>query len=480
MKEIKKLIAVFIAAIFFIGLFIICDRFAENVKDEYASQIDPSLRSSTTKEGASTGSAQDIAVESMAINMVSSENSMHMNLGLTGDILVQSQQLKSSYDSESDSFDFSNAFSQIKDELGKSDFLTGTLKTTMAGSGNGYSDSFVGYCASDGMYNTPEVFARNLKDAGFSLLNTATNHSLDSGSDGLVSTLKYLDEASLQHVGTRSSSTGSMDYILTSGSARIAFTGYTWSAGAGEGTDQQSSQDLSEDSYSEDLYEETAAETAESSESAASSDNSLVNSLKEGDDSKISAMVSHIQELKKANDFVVVMLNFESSDSSRVDSSQKSLAEKIAGAGADLIVGTGSRCVRPMEVVTATGEDGLQRQCLVFYGLGALYSSEYYQSYEDLDVDISAIVDLTISTNASGQIGIRQVRIVPVYLNWYNGLVQPVPVCEAKDTNKYADLLDDDDMARIDSAYEETAQTILSGTGLTAQYQDYGYNVTLQ
>ena len=49
MKEIKKLIAVFIAAIFFIGLFIICDRFAENVKDEYASQIDPSLRSSHLK-----------------------------------------------------------------------------------------------------------------------------------------------------------------------------------------------------------------------------------------------------------------------------------------------------------------------------------------------------------------------------------------------------------------------------------------------
>ena len=43
MKEIRKLIIVLLAAVFFIGLFILCDRYAEDVRDEYASQINPSI-----------------------------------------------------------------------------------------------------------------------------------------------------------------------------------------------------------------------------------------------------------------------------------------------------------------------------------------------------------------------------------------------------------------------------------------------------
>ncbi len=43
MKEVKKLLVVLVAAVFFIGLFVLCDKYSENVKADYASQINPSI-----------------------------------------------------------------------------------------------------------------------------------------------------------------------------------------------------------------------------------------------------------------------------------------------------------------------------------------------------------------------------------------------------------------------------------------------------
>ena len=40
-----------------------------------------------------------------------------------------------------------------------------------------------------------------MKSAGISLVNIATNHALDSDAAGLVSTIGYLDQAGLAHVG---------------------------------------------------------------------------------------------------------------------------------------------------------------------------------------------------------------------------------------------------------------------------------------
>ena len=65
--------------------------------------------------------------------------------------------------------------------------------------------------------------------------------------------------------------------------------------------------------------------------------------------------------------------------------------------------------------------------------------------------------------------------MIPVYLNWYNDKIQPIPVCEAKDTDKYAEMLDDDDVDRINSAYDGMITHLLNGSGLTSTYENYAY-----
>ena len=111
--------------------------------------------------------------------------------------------------------------------------------------------------------------------------------------------------------------------------------------------------------------------------------------------------------------------------------------------------------------------------------MGALLSGETYASSEK-DTDISAVFDFNITRNDFGETAIQSFTVTPVYLNWYNGAIQPIPVCEAKDTDKYTEMLDDNAMDRINSAYEGTITHLLDGSGLTSTYENYAYHVSLQ
>lgn len=449
MKEVRKLLVVLLAAVFFIGLFVFCDRFAEDVRDEYASQINPSIVGKKTgnTSGGQTTSAEDLSVEKMVQDMITRDYSASVTLSAAGDILCQRSQLERAYDEESGEFDFTESFDHVRDLFQSSDYTVATLKTTMAGKYKGNSDEFYGYSTANALYNSPEILADNIKDAGISLVNMATNHSLDSDEDGLKATIGYLDAAGLAHVGAAVSNEESTDYSANVNGIQIGFIGYTnLTNGLSLGADAAC----------------------------------VLNTLNDYDSTKIESLCGRVLAMKNENDLVVVMLNFGSIESDTAETEQRTLAEQLCRAGADLILGTGSRVLKPVEQVTVTDETtGETKKCLVLYGMGALLSAETYSS-SGKDTDISAVFDFDIVRNEFGETYIRSFSVIPVYLNWYDNKIQPVSVCEAKDTSKYADELDAEDMERINSAYENTVPRILEGSGLTSEYRDYAFLVQLQ
>ena len=449
MKEIKNLLVVLVAAVFFIGLFILCDRYSENVKTDYASQINPSIVNQGSSSGSKTQTADvsQLSVEGMVQKMVTKDYSASVTLAAAGDILCQQSVLEKAYNSDSESFDFSDDFQYVKDLFQTSDYAVATLKTTLAGQYNGSSDEYYGYTTEDSSYNSPEVLADNLKSAGISLVNMATNHALDSGADGLISTIGYLDQAGLAHVGAAASSDGDTEYTQNIGGVSVGFIGYT-----------NSTNGLSLD------------------DGAAC----VLNTLNDYDEQSVEALCNQVSALKGETDLVVVMLNFGSVESDSIETDQQTLAQKLCEAGADLILGTGSRVMKPVQKITVTDEAGNStRNCLVLYGMGALLSGETYAS-SGKDTDISAVFDFNITRNDFGETAIQSFTVTPVYLNWYNDEIQPIPVCEAKDTDKYTSMLDDDAMDRINSAYEGTITHLLDGSGLTSTYENYAYHVSLQ
>ncbi len=142
-----------------------------------------------------------------------------ITISAIGDIMCHNTQFKDAY--SNGNYDFSYVFSEIEPFIKNADISIGNLETTFAGK----SKSYQGYPN----FNTPEALAFDLSELGIDILTTSNNHSLDTGYSGLESTLNYLDEANISHVGTaRSLEEQNTILIKEVKNLKLAFLSYTY------------------------------------------------------------------------------------------------------------------------------------------------------------------------------------------------------------------------------------------------------------
>ena len=108
-----------------------------------------------------------------------------------GDLMAHTPQLSSA--KTGDGYDFEPCFAPVAPRITAADLAIGNLETTLSGPDRGYT----GYP----MFNTPDAFAEALVQAGFDVLTTANNHTLDRGPTGVARTLDVLDTLGAQHTG---------------------------------------------------------------------------------------------------------------------------------------------------------------------------------------------------------------------------------------------------------------------------------------
>ena len=447
MKELKTLLFVVLAAAFFIGLFIVSDRFADEVHTQYASFITAPVPEGASASNTGPVSPDDVLIEKWIEKAVEDSYSTEIDITAAGDILIQDQQLSYALDAETGAFDFSESFKYVKQMLSDSSFTVATLKTTMAGKDQGYYNEFYGYNGSMSLYNSPESLADTLRDTGITLVNTATNHALDSDAQGIFSTLDYLDAAGVKHIGTSREDTESKDYILETDGLRIAFTGWT---------------NLTNEMILSEQYAYA------------------LNKLDDYASEEMKKLCDHVAELKEENDFVIVMLNFGSASSSSIETDQRTAAEKIVRAGADLILGTGSLAVKPMEVLSFTGDDGYRHDSTVFYGLGDLISSESYYYHDGLDVDFGMILRLKIKRQINGSLALSSFAVYPTYINWSDYQIQTIPALNAASNSEYTSLLYEDALSRLAEGPENLMENLVGDTEYTYTLENDHYLVNLQ
>lgn len=100
---------------------------------------------------------------------------------------------------------------------------------------------------------------------------------------------------------------------------------------------------------------------------------------KNGDDTAVPAadpatIQRDIQNARAGGAEAVIILIQWGKDGKNVDKTQRQTAQLIAEAGADVIIGSGSRIPQAAEMISVTGTDGRQRQTLCVYSLGTLLS----------------------------------------------------------------------------------------------------------
>ena len=116
-----------------------------------------------------------------------------ITLTAAGDCLMHGPLIRSGLQPDG-SYCFDHFFIDVKDLINEGDYSSIDFEAALAGSETGYT----GYP----MFNSPDAVATTFKEAGFDLVVTANNHSLDRGYKGAIRTLDVLKGAGLDTVGT--------------------------------------------------------------------------------------------------------------------------------------------------------------------------------------------------------------------------------------------------------------------------------------
>ncbi|NEP80730.1 MAG: CapA family protein, partial [Okeania sp. SIO3B3] len=287
-----------------------------------------------------------------------------------GDIMMHGMQIKSGYNSQTKTYSYQSFFTEVKDTLSVGDWVIGNLETTLAGPESGYT----GYP----LFNAPATLADAIKWAGFNILTTANNHSLDRREKGLLKTLENLRDRDIYPVGTAASLVESQQILIVEkNEILMAFLAYTYGT---NGIPIPKGKDY------------------------------LVNLI---DEQKIIQDITRARE--KGADIVTVSLHFGAEYQRLPNTKQKQLVESLVNGGADIILGSHPHVVQPYKIFKITEENGDTRQAVAIYSMGNFISNQT-RKYTDLGV----IFQVNIRKNFPEEtIEISDVEALPTWVHRY-------------------------------------------------------------
>ncbi|QSX06181.1 CapA family protein [Sedimentibacter sp. zth1] len=155
-------------------------------------------------------------------NVDEPNNVEDINITMTavGDIMFHPKEIWGGYDEETDTFDYKPYFQYVKPILEKADIAVGNFEGTTCGND---LYKYQGYP----LFNAPNEALDALKDAGFDVLSTINNHSLDTRKTGVIRTIERMDERGIVHVGTYKEKPESRILMQNVKGIKIAFLAYT-------------------------------------------------------------------------------------------------------------------------------------------------------------------------------------------------------------------------------------------------------------
>jgi len=222
-------------------------------------------------------------------------------LVVVGDLMALSSQIRSARKS---GYDFRYAFKYVKPIISGADLAIGNFETPVAGGKYPYCSGKRrnGYP----LLNAPETYAAAVADAGFDVVSTANNHSLDYGEKGLLNTLAVLKKYGIATAGTYATpQERALPLIKDVNGIKIAVLAYTNRTNKGERRLSKAKR-----AY---MYNLLTPRTT-------------------------GIVAKDIKTAKDAGaEIVIVMVHWGSENTRRINSAQRTMAAKIAAAGADII-----------------------------------------------------------------------------------------------------------------------------------------------
>lgn len=347
----------------------------------------PSGGSSAPEEGEGTQSSSSVQPAPTPEPEPEPEPTV-VRLMAAGDVMSHMPITNDAFVAASGTYSYDHMLQDAAEQLSGADYALANLETPLAG-GPDYS----GYPT----FNAPDSLASDLRAAGFDLLSTANNHSLDRETRGVYRTLDVLDQEGLAHAGSyrsqeeRDASSGV--YVADVGGVSVAFLSYTYGL---NGFRLPQGEEYAVNLFNLDYY----------------------TTLSDPDYDRLQADLEAARALDA--DLIAVIIHWGVEYQNAPNTYQTNMARFLVEQGADLVLGSHPHVLQPYETISVTGWDGRERQGFVCYSLGNFISNQ-----QDLETRTTAVLELELTQDpGTGETSLTDVSYLPYYMVHRNG--QPV------------------------------------------------------
>lgn len=308
-----------------------------------------------------------VATEAVATQTKAADDSFATIVSF-GDALCHSPVFNAAYNKKTGVYDFSPMFKYVKKYFKNSTINIGNCESPMAGAKKGYS----GYPT----FNAPEHMAIDLKELGVDIMTTANNHALDKGFDGLSSTLNFLDDSEIAHVGTaRTEKEQNTILFKDLNGIKTAFLAYTYG---------------------------TNGITVPKNKKFCIN---LINK---------NFMLKQIKQAKKEGaELIVVSMHWGIEYQTTENAEQDELAKFLIKNGVNIILGSHPHVLQPMKMLKVKTDKGKKKEGLVIFSQGNFFSNQ-----RELNTRNTAIFNIKVKKSGkTGKVTVEKVTYIPIYVN---------------------------------------------------------------
>ena len=317
---------------------------------------------------------------SICVQAKAPEKDTEITIVMVGDILLHTP-VEEAAKRDDGSYNFDFIFENLKKDISSADIAIVNQEVIIGGEQLGVS----GYPA----FNAPYQAGDALVEAGFDVVCHGTNHALDKGKSGLLNCCKYWreqhPEITVVGINETEDAYNNIDIVEKKG-FRIAILNYTYGT---NGIPQPKGMPHAVDMLDKDKVEKDLKFAEENA------------------------------------DFTIVCPHWGTEYNLGVDKSQKYWTEIFRKNGADLVLGTHSHVIEPIEMLEDVGigitnnhGDG---DMLVYYSLGNFVNWTSGKGKGVANRMVGGMADVTIGRNAKGEVVIKSHGVTPVVTHLQKG-----------------------------------------------------------
>ena len=285
-----------------------------------------------------------------------------------GDTLCHKPLFNAAYDKETGIYDFSPMFKYVEKYFQNSTINIGNCESPMAGAERGYS----GYPT----FNAPEHLAVDLKELGVDIMTTSNNHSLDKGFSGLSSTLDFLEDSEIAHVGTaRTEEEQNTILFMDLNGIKTAFLAYTYGTnGIPVPNDKKFCVNLIDEDF-------------------------------------ILKQINQVKE--EGTELIVASMHWGVEYQTTENAEQDRLAEFLIKNDVKIILGSHPHVLQPMKMLKVETDKGEEKEGLVIFSQGNFFSNQ-----TQLNTQNTAIFNIEVKKDGkTGKVTVERVTYAPIYVN---------------------------------------------------------------